>query len=100
MDLISDAVSVVALVRLHDGVEAPLGVFGVENLRIAAAGRNRRGIAHEQHLGGVIAPQHDIGIDAPVVGAFAHCGENLRGVEGSAGRVVGCAHASGLIVVW
>ena len=45
LNLIGDAVAVVALVRLHHDVEAGLRVFRFEELRVAAAGRDRRDVA-------------------------------------------------------
>ena len=57
MDLIGDAAAFVALVRLHDGVETRLRILGLEQLRVAAAGRDRLGnVGDEQHVGGVGAP--------------------------------------------
>ena len=81
LNLIGDAVSVVVLVRLHDGVEPGLCVIGVKELRIAAAGRNRSDVADEQHDGGVGAPNQDVAVEPPLVGYLADGRQNLRGIE-------------------
>ncbi len=85
LNLIGDAVAVVALVRLHDRVEPRLRVIGLEELRVAASAGNRFEIANEQHVLDVGAPLQRVGVDVPVVGGFADGSENLRGVE-CAGR--------------
>ena len=84
MNLIGDAVAVVLFGRVHDGVEARLGVLGVENLRVGVPGRDLGDVGNEQHRGGVGAPLKDIAVDAPVVGDFADRIEDLGRVDGSA----------------
>ena len=84
MNLIGDAVAVVALVGFGDDVEAGLRVFRFEELRIGAAARNRRDVADQQNLAGIAAPQQFVTVDAPVIGGFADRGENLGGIEMSA----------------
>ena len=56
LNLIGDAAAVVALVRLHDDVEARLGVLGLEHLRIGAAGRDR-GESGISSTAAALAPQ-------------------------------------------
>src|SRR5580704_13532960 len=89
LNLVGDAAAVVALGGIDDDVEARLGVLGLEELRIGAAGGNRRPIGDQQHLAGVIAPRQRIAVDAPIVSDFADRTEDRRRV-GCAGtdRVV------------
>ena len=72
LDLIGDAMAVVALVRLHDRIEAGLRVLGLQKLRVGAAARNRRDIAEQKNLGSITAPEQRVGADAPVVSDLAH----------------------------
>ena len=89
------------LAGLHDGVVARLRIVGFEDLRIEAAGRNRRGIAHQQYGGRISAPRQAIAVDAPVIGGLADGREDGSGVEGSvlmqgSTWLIGRAHAFAL----
>jgi hypothetical protein len=79
--MIGDALSLVALVRLHDRVETRLRVFGGQQLRVAASARDGLYVADEQHVVDVAAPQQGVAVDVPVVGNLADRGENLAGVD-------------------
>ena len=89
LNLIGDAAAVVALVRLHDGVEARLGVLGLEHLGIGAAGRDRGDVGDQQHRGGVGAPMQRVGVDAPVVGHLADRVEDFGRVDADPVRCAG-----------
>ena len=89
LNLIGDAAAVVALVRLHDGVEARLRVLGLEHLGIGAAGRDRGDVGDEQHRGGVGAPMQRVGVDAPVVGHLADRVEDFGRVDAGPVRCAG-----------
>ena len=89
LNLIGDAAAVVALVRLHDGVEARLGVLGLEHLGIGAAGRDRGDVGDQQHRGGVGAPMQRVGVDAPVVGHLADRVEDFGRVDAGPVRCAG-----------
>ncbi len=81
LDLIGDAVAVVARLRIHHHVEARLRVLGLQELRVGAAGRDGVEVADQQHVGGVGAPHKLIAVDAPVVGNLADGSKNPGGVE-------------------
>ncbi len=90
LDLIGDAVAVVALVGLRHDVEAGLGVIRLEQLRISAAAGNCRDVGDQQNAGGVGAPRQRVGIDVPVIGHLADRSENCRGIELRACRAARC----------
>ncbi len=81
LNLVGDAVTVIALVGLHDDVETRLRIVGIEDLRISAAACGRRNIGNEQHVFDVRASRQGIGIDVPVIGDFTDGNEDACGVD-------------------
>jgi hypothetical protein len=85
LNLIGDAVAVVALVRLHDRVEAGLCVVGFEELRIARP-VEIAAMSRMSSTSAALRPKADVAVDAPVVGHLADRGENFAVSSGGAGR--------------
>jgi hypothetical protein len=54
---------------------------GVEQLRVAAAGRDRGDVGEAQHVEDVRAPDQRVALDVPMIERRAHRGENVGGVE-------------------
>ena len=95
LGLKEDAATLVALVRLHYRIEPSLHVGGVEQLRVAAAGRDRGEILDAQHVEDVRAPDQRVARDVPMVERFTDRGENVAGVE-IAGDILAGRHAARL----
>ena len=74
-----DAAALVALVGLHDGIEPRLHIAGVEQLRVAAAGRDR-GVSVTRSTSRTFELQR-VALDVPMIERRAHRGENVGGVE-------------------
>jgi hypothetical protein len=81
LGLEEDAAALVALVGLHDGIEPGLHIACVEQLRVAAAGRDRGDVRDAQHVEDVRAPDKRVALDVPIIERRAHRGENVGGVE-------------------
>ena len=98
LDLIGDAMAFVALVRLHDDVEADLRVLGIEELRKGAAGGDGAAILDQQHVADVVAPGQHIAVEMPLVGNLADRGEDLRRI-GRAGRQCWTVNRHGRLIL-
>ena len=99
LDPVEHALALVALGGLTTASNRSLHIVGLEQLRIAAAGRDRGDVADEQHVEDVGAPDQRVALDVPAVERFADRGENLGGVElgGDVAGGVLCAAPAGMI---
>ncbi len=88
LNLVGNAMAVVAFAGFGHRVEACLGIFRVEEFREAGAARDCGAIADQQHVSGVFAPPQGIAGDVPFIGNLADRAEDRRGI-GRAGRSCG-----------
>jgi hypothetical protein len=95
LNLIRDATAVVALLRLHDGVEARNLRGRIEQLGKCTAGRNCLRPRNAENSGRIAAPGQNVGCDIPGIRRLADRGHDRFGIDRfsrPARQRIGCEH--------